>query len=218
MNLKLISHYPWTLSTFIILLLRPLFLFPSLYSSSRNSWSAENFSTHLFQSILKYFVSHHFMSVLFKYKQLFHVIMPGDTCLQCGQHSRSNLQYALYRIVGVEQVLLTLLQIFIVRARQTFHRHHHTGALQSGKYNIKIIIPIHLNPVNIILLQGCYNGGHFECIVILCKRELFGRGSEVLEVVLTLPNNRPHFDRINSRLSKFFFCGIKLLPVLIIRN
>ena len=157
------------------------------------------------------------MSVLFKYKQLFHVIMPGDTCLQCGQHSRSNLQYALYRIAGVEQVLLTLLQIFIVRARQTFYRHHHTGALQSAKYNIKII-PIHLNPVNIILLQGCYNGGHFECIVILCRRELFGRGSEVLEVVLTLPNNRPHFDRINSRLSEFFFCGIKLLPVLIIRN
>ena len=44
--------------------------------------------------------------------------------------------------------------------------------------------------------------------------DLFKDLSTAAHCVLTSPMTRPDFPRINSTLSGFFFCGIKLLPVL----
>lgn len=45
----------------------------------------------------------------------------------------------------------------------------------------------------------------------VCVRALLLR---VYKYNSTFPNTRPHFPRISSRESGFFFCGIRLLPVL----
>ena len=107
-----------------------------------------------------------------------------NTHSKCRDDSSRNSDHVTDSVVRLEHGELVLLQVFVVSAGQTFQRHHEA---------------------RLLLVNNGWNVLQWVVNVLGWFGKLWS---------LTKPNSVPLLPRINSRLSAFFFWGMRLLPVL----
>lgn len=180
-----------------------------------------------------------------RHKQFFqHNQQSFNSDLESWHDSSCHLQHSVNRIIAVKHGLLILLvrddkdsmtktlqkrkvhpvkwtlsylQVFVVGARQALQRHHEPCTLERNRSSTRKLWFCRKKALSCIFMS---HEGTDLTEVEKWALQWAGKKDDLTKRIfsLTLPKTRPALLLISSRLSAFFFWGIRLLPVLHTHN